>query len=227
MQTQHNLAETRWALNLAAEHPFIAGVVGWIDLASVNCETQLLEFMGHPKFVGVRHITQDEPDDNFIIRPDILRGLEVLEKHRVPFDLLLYVKHLVHVPALARRLPTLPMVIDHLGKPNIKDRRFDDWLPAFKAAAAFPNIYCKLSGMATEADWQHWQAADLRPYVRAALEFFGPGRCMFGSDWPVCELAGTYQQIFDALVEALGPLSEDDHTAIFGGTACRFYGLKV
>jgi len=225
VQTQHNLEENRWVLDLAQRHAFIAGVVGWVDLASTACEEQLLEFKAQPRFVGVRHITQDEPDDDFIVRPDILRGLKVLEKHNVPFDLLFYVKHLRHVPTLARHVPALPMVIDHLAKPNIKDRRLDDWLPHFRAAAKYPNVFCKLSGMITEADWRNWTAADLKPYVQTALDAFGPERCMFGSDWPVCELAGSYQQVVAALIEALGPISAEEQRQIFGGTASRFYKL--
>jgi L-fuconolactonase len=226
VQTQHNVAENRWALGLAARHPFIAGVVGWVDLASAACEEQLLEFRDHPKFVGVRHVTQDEPDDDFIVRPEVLLGLKVLEKHGVPFDLLFYVKHLRHVPVLARHLPALPLVIDHLAKPRIKDRRTDDWLPHFCVAAGFPNVHCKLSGMITEADGQRWTAADLKPYVQTALECFGPERCVFGSDWPVCELAGTYEQVYHALGEALGPVSEAERGLIFGGTARRFYRIR-
>lgn len=226
IQTQHNLAENRWALELAEQNAFIAGVVGWVDLASDACEEQLLEFAEHPKFVGVRHVTQDEPDDNFIVRDDVLRGLKVLEKQAVPFDLLFYVQHLRHVPALASQLPELPMVIDHLAKPHIKDHRLDDWLPHFKAAANFANVYCKLSGMITEADWQLWTPADFKPYVQAALELFGPARLMFGSDWPVCELAGSYEQVYEALNEALGPLSPHERAAIFGGTTKCFYALR-
>ena len=225
VQTQHNLAENRWALGLAEKHDFIAGVVGWIDLARLNCETQLLEFKGHPKFVGVRHITQDEPDDDFIVRGEIIRGLRVLESHEVPFDLLLYVKHLRHVQTLARQLPDLPMVIDHLAKPHIKEQRFDDWLPPLQAAAEYPNVFCKLSGMITEANWKSWTAADLRPYVQTALELFGPQRCMFGSDWPVCQLAGSYEQVHQVLVDALGPISNAEKEAIFCRTAETFYRL--
>jgi L-fuconolactonase len=227
VQTQHNLDENRWALGLAARHPFIAGVVGWVDLASPACEEQLLEFRENPKFVGVRHITQDEPDDDFIVRADVLRGLRVLEKHGVPFDLLFYVKHLRHAADLARRLPALPLVIDHLAKPHIKEHALDDWLPHLKAAAALPNVYCKLSGLITEADWKGWTVADLKPYVRAALDLFGPRRCLFGSDWPVCELAGTYAQVVAALREALGPLSASESARIFGGTAAEFYRLTL
>ena len=225
VQTRHNLAENRWALSMAEETDWLAGVVGWVDLASEACEEQLLEFRDHPKFVGVRHVTQDEPDDDFILRPAVLRGLKVLEKHGVPFDLLFYVRHLKHADRLARELPGLRMVIDHLAKPGIRDRSMDDWLPAFKAAARHGNVFCKLSGMITEADWANWTPADLQPYVEAALEHFGPSRCMYGSDWPVCELAGSYARAHAALREALGELSGEDSFEIFEGTARRFYGI--
>ena len=225
VQTQHNVAENRWALSMAEETDWLAGVVGWVDLASEACEEQLLEFRDHPKFVGVRHVTQDEPDDDFILRPAVLRGLKVLEKHGVPFDLLFYVRHLKHADRLARELPGLRMVIDHLAKPGIRDRSMDDWLPAFKAAARHGNVFCKLSGMITEADWANWTPADLQPYVEAALEHFGPSRCMYGSDWPVCELAGSYARAHAALREALGELSGEDSFEIFEGTARRFYGI--
>ncbi len=226
MQTQHTLDENRWALSLAAKHDFIAGVVGWVDLASPNCEEQLLEFKDQPKFVGVRHITQDEPDDDFIVRPAVLAGLKVLERHQVPFDLLFYVKHLKHAVTVAKHVPDLPLVIDHLAKPKIKQQSFDDWRPAFEAAAACPNMFCKLSGMVTEADHAKWKVQDLKPYVQTALDLFGPERLMFGSDWPVCELAASYEEVFHALKETLGPLSPSESEAIWGGTARRFYGLK-
>jgi L-fuconolactonase len=225
VQTQHNLDENRWGLGLADQHPFIAGVVGWVDLQSPDCEEQLLEMRRHPKFVGVRHITQDEPDDEFILRPEVVGGLKVLQKHGVPFDLLFYPRHLVHVPALARQLPDLPLVIDHLAKPDVEQQAIFDWLLALRSASAFPNVFCKLSGLVTEAEWSNWTAEDLEPYVRAAVELFGPARCMFGSDWPVCELAASYEQVHAALVEALGPCSDSDREAIFGGTASRFYRL--
>ena len=178
VQTQHDIEENRWVLGMAEEHEWLVGVVGWVDLASESCEENLSEFKDHPKFVGIRHITQDEPDNDFIIRPEILRGLKVLEKHHVPFDLLFYVQHLKHADQLGQELPELPMVIDHLAKPRIKDQSIDDWLPQLKAAAKHENIFCKLSGMITEADWADWKPADLKPYVEAALEHFGPKRCM-------------------------------------------------
>lgn len=226
VQTQHNLEENRWALQFADQYNWICGVVGWIDLASSDCEAQLAEFQSHPKFVGVRHITQDDLDDDFIVRPDVLRGLRVLQQHRMPFDLLFYVKHLKHAATLGRELPELPMVIDHLAKPRIKQQRFDDWEANFRAAAKFPNIYCKLSGMITEADWECWKPSDLQRYVDIALQCFGPRRLMYGSDWPVCELAGTYPQMFDALRECLSSLSAAERNEIYGGTAKRFYGVS-
>ena len=227
VQTQHDIEENRWVLKLAEEYPFIAGVVGWVDLASESCEDQLAEFRQHSKFVGVRHIVHDETDDNWVVRDDVVRGLRVLEKHRVPFDLLFFVKHLPHAATLAKLLPDLPMVIDHLAKPRIKEQSFEGWTAHLKAAAKCPNVYCKLSGMVTEADWTAWKPSQLRPYIDAALAAFGAERCMFGSDWPVCELAGNYTRVFEALVEALGPISKSEREAIFGGTATKFYGLRV
>jgi L-fuconolactonase len=227
VQTQHDLAENRWVLGLAEANPWIAGVVGWVDLASPRCEEQVLEFKGRPKFVGVRHVVQDEEDDDFIVRPAVLRGLKVLEKHGVPYDLLFYVKHLKHAAMLASKFPDLKMVIDHLAKPRIKDRSMDVWRDAFVAASRHPNVFCKLSGMVTEADWKEWTADDLKPYVRLALEKFGPDRLMFGSDWPVCLLAAPYDRVVNALQEALGPITAAEREKIFGGTAIRFYGLKV
>ncbi len=227
VQTQHNTDENRWALELAAEHPFIAGVVGWVDLQSDACEDQLLEFKEHPKFVGVRHIVQDEPDDDFIIRPQTLRGLKVLQQHGMTYDLLFFPRHLKHAVNLARELPELPMVIDHLAKPPIKQGELSGWKEDLQAAAQAPNIFCKLSGMVTEADWANWTPADLRPYIETALECFGPDRCMAGSDWPVCTLAGGYQQVHDALLQNLSGLSESEHASVLGGTAAEFYGLKL
>ena len=225
VQTRHDLEENRWVLQLCARYDFIAGVVGWVDLAGEACDEQLSEFAGDRRFVGVRHITHDEADDDWIVRDDVLRGLRALERRGMPFDLLLRPRHLRHVPTLARRLPELPMVIDHLAKPPIKAGRVDGWRQEFEAAARYPNVHCKLSGMVTEADWRAWTAEGLEPYVRIALDAFGPERLMFGSDWPVCTLAASYEQVVAALSDALGPIGAGERAAIFGGTAARFYRL--
>ena len=225
VQTQHNLAENDWVLSLCEQYDFLAGMVGWVDLASPNCEAQLEKYRDNPYLVGIRHVTHDEPDDDFIVRDDVLRGLGVLEKHRMPFDLLFFVKHLKHAPTLGARFSDLSMVIDHLSKPEIKAGNVDNWEANFRAAAKFPNIYCKISGMVTEADWENWKPADLKPYVEVALDAFGPDRCMYGSDWPVCELAGSYDQVIGAAREVLSQLSESEQAKIFGGTAQKFYGV--
>lgn len=226
VQTQHDIEETQWVLDMAEENSFLVGVVGWVDLAG-DCESDVEMLKSYDKFVGIRHITQDEPDDDFIIRPSVLAGLKVLEKHAVPFDLLFFAKHLKHAPTVADHVPDLPLVIDHLSKPDIKAGAFDQWAVELKEAAQRPNVYCKLSGMITEADWENWSADDLRPYVETAIEAFGPARCMYGSDWPVCELAGTYQQVFDALGSIVSKLSESERNEIYCETAKRFYSLKI
>lgn len=227
VQTQHDPEETRWGLALAETSDFIAGVVGWVDLQSDSCEEQLDEFLAAPRFVGVRHIVQDEPDEDFVIRPDFLRGLRVLERRGVPYDLLFYHQHLRHAATLARMFPGLRLVIDHLSKPRIREGVLEPWRTQLRAAAEFPNVYCKLSGMITEADWSNWRAVDLRPYVEEAIEAFGVERCMFGSDWPVCELAGEYSEVLSSLVSALGGLTPTENARIFGGTAAEFYSLKL
>ena len=227
VQTQHNTAENDWVLGLCDENDWLAGVVGWVDLASNECEAQIEKYKANEKFLGVRHITQGESDDNFIVSEPILKGLGLLEKHDVAFDLLFFVKHMKHGATVAQKFPGLRLVIDHLAKPVIKNGDMDVWKDDFIAASKLPNVYCKLSGMVTEADWKNWKPADLKPYVEIALEHFGPERCMFGSDWPVCELAATYEQVFDALVDCIGGLSEDEMSHVLGQTSIEFYRFKV
>lgn len=225
VQTQHDLAENLWVLEMCRDNAFVQGVVGWVDLASPDCADQLARMRQNPRFVGVRHVVQDEPDDDFLVRPEILRGLAMLEQSGVPFDVLIYVRHLKHVPTLARRMPQLKMVIDHLAKPDIAHGGFSAWLDGFAACGAFPNVFCKLSGMVTEADWANWSPAELKPYVDEALEVFGPGRLMYGSDWPVCELAASYGQVHDALETNLTALTDSEKSAIFARTTKAFYAL--
>ena len=227
VQTQHNTAENDWALRLAEEYPWIVGVVGWVDLQSPACEEQLLRYRAHPKFVGARHVVQDELDDNWIIRPAVLDGLRVFERHGVPYDLLFYAKHVHHAPAVARAVPGATLVIDHLSKPPIKSGALEPWAMELHAAAAFENVHCKLSGMVTEADWTKWSIADLRPYFNVALEAFGPTRLLFGTDWPVCVLAADYARVVSTTRELIDELSASEQAAILGGNAARVYQLKL
>ncbi|MDA0373349.1 MAG: amidohydrolase family protein [Planctomycetota bacterium] len=226
VQAQHSLEDNDWVLGLAAEHAAIRGVVGWVDLTDPGVEGVVERYREDPHFVGVRHIVQNEPDPDWILRPDVQRGLAVLEKHRVPYDLLFFVQHLPHAATVADRFPDLPLVLDHLAKPRIKDRSIDDWLPAFREAARRPNVHCKLSGMVTEADFENWTPADLGPYVEHALDAFGPDRLLYGSDWPVCLVANAgHRDVLQALETHLVALSADERAAILGGNAMRFYRL--
>ena len=176
----------------------------------------MLPFKDLPGFVSIRHIVQDEPDDDFIVRREFVRGLRILEKYQVPFNVLTYPKHLKHAVILGRELPELPMVLDHLSKPKVRDGLIDGWNTELRAAAKFPNFVCKLRGMVTEADWNNWESADFKPYVETAVQAFGPERCMFGSDWAVLQLAATCEQTHQALVEVLGPVSARERDLIFG-----------
>jgi len=226
VQTQHDIKENDWALELASQNEFIAGVVGWVDLRSDRCEAQVEHYKAAEKFIGVRHVVQDEPDD-FIIGSEVLRGLAVLQEYKVPYDLLFYVRQLKHTVTVAKQLPELPLVLDHLGKPDIKGGGYATWLPLIQQAAACPNVYCKLSGLVTEANWTHWTVDDLRPYVLAAIECFGPSRCMFGSDWPVSLLAAKYSAVCHSIQTILCDLTEGEQAEVFGQTANRFYQLGL
>lgn len=231
VQANHDVNENRWVLELADQHDFIAGVVGWVDLTAADVDETLAEFAAHPKFVGIRHITHDEPDDDWIVRDDVLRGLKLLKKHNLTFDLLFRPQHLKHVPRLVREMPEQKFVIDHIAKPRIREGVMDGWLEDMRVAASIENVYCKLSGMITEADHERWTSDDLKPFVAQVVDMFGFDRVMFGSDWPVCNLAGNYSKVFvgltNALVDGLGPISLSDQELLFGGTAAGFYGLDV
>ena len=225
VQTIASLDATQWFLQLAGDDPVIAGVVGWVDLTDPRIDATLEGLAPDPKFVGVRHQVHDEPDDAWLLRDDVLFGLSRLVEWRCAFDLLIRQRHIAAGVEVARRLPELPLVVDHLAKPAIASRGWDDWAAPLAELAACPNVACKLSGMITEADWRSWQPADLRPYVDHALACFGPERLMYGSDWPVCLVAGDYQQVFDALQQNLAGLSDRQREEIYCGTAARMYSL--
>ena len=229
VQVLHTLGETEWMLDLADRHPSIAGVVGWVDLTRDpdGVATDLEAVRSHSRLVGIRHLVHEEPDDDWLARPDVVRGLGVLEAHGVPYDLLLRPQHLRHVPNLSEAAPDLPMVIDHIAKPLMGDGVVEPWGTEFRAAAENPNVWCKLSGMITEADHAAWTPADLAPYVEIALDAFGTGRLMFGSDWPVCTLAASYGSVIAALREVLGGIEPAVEEALFGANAVAFYRLDL
>ena len=228
VQTFSSLAESEWFLDLAEAHDFIAGVVGWVDLtaADVGAQVDRLRARGD-RLVGIRHGVQGEPDDDWLARDDVRAGLRALAEKGLTYDLLVTPRHLKHVPALAQALPGLKLVIDHIAKPPIHTGAFDGWREALAQAAAHENVYCKLSGMITEADHANWRPVHLRPYVEHVVECFGFERLMFGSDWPVCLMAGSYAQVLDALERALGPIDDEAARQLYHETAARFYGLDV
>ena len=225
VQASNSVEETRWLLGLADAHPFVAGVVGWVDLASPEVGRQLDELAAHPKFKGVRHLVEDEPEDDWLVRPDVLRGMRELASRGVSYDLLVRARHLTYARQLADECPDLRLVVDHAAKPPVATGEIKDWARGLKALAACPNVSCKLSGLVTEADHVGWRTEDLRPYVGTALELFGPGRLIYGSDWPVCLLAAGYERVLESFQTLLAGLGEDDRRRVFRGNASDFYRL--
>ena len=221
-------AETAFLLDLAEETDFVAGVVGWLDMEDHGFEAKLDALMQRPKFVGLRPMLQDLEDDAYILRPGVLENLKAVARRGVAFDFLTRPRHLVHVEAALEVVPGLNAVIDHISKPAISAGAFDSWANDIARVAAFPNVFCKLSGMITEADPDGWRPCDLEPYVEHVLAVFGADRLMFGSDWPVCLLAGSYAEALNALRTVLdGRLGPAERAAVYGGNAIRFYRLPA
>jgi L-fuconolactonase len=226
VQAQQTVAEARWLLELARQHPFIRGVVGWVDLRSERVEESLSELSREPAFVGVRHVVQDEPDNGFLLLPDFQRGIGRLREFDLTYDLLIYPRQLPAAVQLVRRFPEQAFVLDHIAKPPIRDGGLSPWREQIRELARSLNVFCKVSGMVTEAKWQGWSRDDFRPYLDVVLEAFGPERLMFGSDWPVCTLAGQYEQVFELVDDFTRSLTPTQRAGIFGDNAAAFYGIN-
>lgn len=227
VQARQSLAETHWLLSLAERWDFIKGVVGWVDLQAGDVGEQLAELAEHRRLVGVRHVVHDEPDRAFMLRPQFLRGLGLLRDFNLTYDLLLFPQHLPVARRVAERFPEQRFVLDHLAKPAISRCVLSPWDRDIRALAKCPNVYCKLSGMVTEARWGQWQEADFRPYLDVVFEAFGVERLMIGSDWPVCTLSGTYEAVMGITIDYVSNLARDDQELVLGTNAGRFYGLEV
>ncbi|MFF0732764.1 amidohydrolase family protein [Streptomyces chartreusis] len=228
VQTITVLEETPEFLALAAEHELIAGVVGWTDLTRPDIAdelSRLRELPGGRYLKGIRHQVQGETDPEWLLRPDVRRGLAAVAEAGLVYDLVVLPHQLPACARAAADLPELTFVLDHSGKPPIASGTREPWTRDVRALAALPNTVCKLSGLVTEADLADWTVADLRPYADAILEAFGPGRLMFGSDWPVCTLAATYAEVLAAARQLTDVLSDAERTQVFEGTAARVYGL--
>ena len=231
VQTWHSLQETRDFLRTAAATDLIAGVVGWVDLTDPAVADAIAALQQGPHgeyLVGLRHLVHDEPDADWLLRPDVQRGLAAVQAAGLTYDLLVRPRELPAAIATVRAFPGLRFVVDHIAKPDIKSRTTEPWRSLMRQFREHRNhVWCKLSGMATEADRQHWQAPDLAPYIATALEVFGPDRCMYGSDWPVSNLAGPYPRILEALQANLEALTEPERTDVLAHSAIAAYRLAL
>jgi L-fuconolactonase len=227
VQADQSEQETEFLLDLAARHEWICGVVGWVDLRNPQVDRRLENFSRFPKLRGFRHIAQSEPDDRFLVREDFVRGVKALGEFGLTYDILIYPKQLLAACELVEKLPDQPFVLDHIAKPLVKIGEVDAWAAGIRRLAENPRVFCKLSGLVTEADWKNWRAADFKPYLDVVLEAFGTHRLMFGSDWPVCLVAGSYARVKELVADYLRGRSADEIGKIFGGNAVHFYGLKA
>jgi L-fuconolactonase len=227
VQARQTLEETRWLLELAEANSFIAGVVGWVDLQAADVASQLEQFARHSKLVGVRHIVQSEPDNRFLLRPAFCRGISILGDLDLTYDILIYPRHLPAAVEFVSRFRMQRFVLDHLAKPEIRSGEIRRWESHIRELAKAPNVFCKISGLVTEADWTGWTPDQMRPYLDIAFESFGAHRMMAGSDWPVCTVAADYGRTIAVVEDYLQsrPLWERD--AVMGGNAARFWRLPV
>jgi len=227
VQARQTLEETRWLLELAEKNSFIAGVVGWIDLQADDVAEQLQQFAGHPKLVGVRHIVQSEPDDRFLLRPAFCRGMSVLGDVDLAYDILIYPKHLHVATELVSRFPRQRFVLDHLAKPDIRRGEIQTWEKEIGELSRFENVFCKVSGLVTEADWNRWTPEQIRPYLDVAFDCFGAHRLLAGSDWPVCTVAADYGSTMAIIDQYLIGRPAAERDAVMGGNAARFWRLPA
>ena len=225
VQARQMVEETEWLLGLSDTYAIIKGVVGWVDLCSPQLRGQLEQLAQNPKLVGVRHVVHDEPDENFMLLPEFRRGIGQLREFDLTYDLLLFPKHLPVAVKLVEEFPDLPFVLDHIAKPRIGENLFSPWREDLAALAKFPNVWCKLSGLVTEANWQQWQPADFHPYLDWVVKAFGPERVMIGSDWPVCTLSGDYAATMKVVTDYVQQFPAEVREGILGGNCARFYGL--
>lgn len=226
VQARQTAGETRWLLSLAGKHDFIKGVVGWVDLCSEdNLRRQLDEFCNSPKLAGVRHVVHDEPEDGFMLRDDFLKGISILKDYGLTYDLLLFPKHLPVAQLVVSMFPEQKFVVDHISKPLIRDRIYDPWKDDIQMLAENKNVWCKLSGMVTEADWKNNTCTDFHPYLDIVFRAFGPDRLMAGSDWPVCTVSREYRDVINIVRDYISEMPDEVREKILGLNCIEFYSL--
>lgn len=226
VQTCHMEEDNRFMLELAEQNDFIKGVVGWVNLQSIKVEDKLKYYHDrHPKMKGFRHVLQSDPDDQLMLRDSFKRGISLLNKYGFTYDILIYPKHLKYAAHLVAEFPDQKFVLDHLAKPHIKTKEIGEWKRDIEALSKNLNVYCKVSGMLTEADWYSWKTEDFTPYLDTVFNAFSINRVMYGSDWPVCKLAGGYNRAMEILQIYTSRFSEKEQNQFFGGNAIEFYNL--
>lgn len=226
VQARQTLEETRFLLDLAGQNDFIRGIVGWVPLVSSSLESDLAPLAVHPKLRGVRHVLQGEPNERYMLREDFNRGISLLKSFGLVYDILIFERQLPQTIEFVDRHPGQVFVLDHIAKPRIKENIIEPWAKHIRELAKRENVYCKVSGMITEADYHTWTPGQLRPYFDIVLEAFGPGRLMFGSDWPVCLAAAPYQKWHAVVKELAFQFSPTEQEALFGETARKVYRLS-
>ena len=226
VQADQTTEETDFLISIAENNNFIKGVVGWVDLRSESIEDDLLKYKKYNVVKGFRHVVQGVQDHNFMLRPEFLRGVELLGKYDLCYDILIFPHQLGATLELVKKFPNQKFVIDHIAKPYIKDGFFEGWAVMMREIAKHQNVYCKISGMITEADYKTWTPEQVHPYMKLVLESFGASRVMYGSDWPVCLVAGNYSVVKALVTDFITDLSQEEQNAIMGGNAAKFYNLK-
>lgn len=217
--------ETDFLLNLSKKNDFIKGIVGWVDLRSENIDELLSVYSCEKKLKGFRHVVQAEPDPNFLLRPNFIRGISKLDTYNYTYDILIFPHQLAATLEFVKKFPNQKFVIDHIAKPYIKDGFFEGWAVLMKEIAKCENVYCKLSGMVTEADYKKWTVEQIEPYMNLVLDSFGADRILFGSDWPVCLVAGKYSEIKKLTTDFISKCSFEEQKNIMGTNAINFYSL--
>ena len=226
VQSDQSYDENMFQLDNASGNDFIKGIVGWVDFVSPHVEKYLDYLSQFEKMKGFRHVLQGEKDRAFMLQPAFMKGISMLKKYNFSYDVLIFPDQLKHTLGFVKAFPDQPLVIDHIAKPYIKDKKIDEWKIGMEAIAKYENVYCKISGMVTEADWKQWTKEDFTPYLETVTEAFGIDRIMYGSDWPVCLVAASYEKVVEIVRNHFSSFSKDEQELFFGGNTIKFYNLN-
>ncbi|MCR8556345.1 amidohydrolase family protein [Mucilaginibacter sp. BJC16-A38] len=226
VQADQSEAETEFLLNFAEQHDFIKGVVGWVNLMDPHVRERIAHYSENKKLKGIRHVLQGEPDRAYMLNPQFMKGIAALKNYDLAYDILVFPDQLGYTNQFVKNISGVRYVIDHIAKPDIKNKNIDKWANSMRTIAQHENVWCKVSGMVTEADWQNWQEGDFEPYLNVVFEAFGANRVMFGSDWPVCDVAGGYDKMIGIVEKYTAKLSVDEQARFWGLNAIEFYKLS-